>query len=62
MGPLAREVLAQVTENDLENENFPFGMCLNIGIKEELAPDVPEVFGFASNLCRRIGLGTAFAS
>ena len=32
-GPLARLVLAQVTESNLDNENFPFGMCRSIEIK-----------------------------
>jgi len=55
MGPLAREVLAQVTENDLENENFPFGMCRNIEIKEELAPDVPTVLALRVTYVGELG-------
>ena len=55
MGPLAREVLAQVTENDLENENFPFGTCRNIEIKEELAPDVPAVLALRVTYVGELG-------
>ena len=32
MGPLAREVLSEITESDLDNENFPFGTCRTIEI------------------------------
>jgi len=55
MGPLAREVLSQVTENDLENENFPFGMCRNIEIKEELAPDVPAILALRVTYVGELG-------
>ncbi len=55
MGPLAREVLALVTENDLENENFPFGTCRNIEIKEELAPDVPAVLALRVTYVGELG-------
>ena len=55
MGPLAREVLAQVTENDLENENFPFGTCRYIEIKKELAPDVPSVLALRVTYVGELG-------
>ena len=55
MGPLAREVLAQVTENDLENDNFPFGTCQNIVIKEELAPEVPAVLALRVTYVGELG-------
>ena len=34
MGPLARDVLSQVTEMDLGNESFPFGTCCSIKIQD----------------------------
>ena len=47
--------MAQVTENDLENGNFPFGTCRNIEIKEELAPDVPAVLALRVTYVGELG-------
>ena len=55
MGPLAREVLAQVTENDLENDNFPFGTCQNIVIKEELSLEVPNILALRVTYVGELG-------
>ena len=55
MGPLAREVLAQVTENDLENDNFPFGTCQNIVIKEELLLEVPNILALRVTYVGELG-------
>ena len=55
MGPLAREVLAQVTENDLENDNFLFGTCQNIVIKEELSLEVPNILALRVTYVGELG-------
>ena len=55
MGPLAREVLAQVTENDLENDNFPFGTCQNIVIKEELSLEVSNILALRVTYVGELG-------
>ena len=55
MGPLAREVLSLVTESDLENENFPFGTCRTIEIKEQFAPDVPAVLALRVTYVGELG-------
>ena len=55
MGPLAREVLAQVTENDLENDNFPFGTCQNIVIKEELSKEITNILALRVTYVGELG-------
>ena len=55
MGPLARGVLAQVTENDLENDNFPFGTCQNIVIKEELPLEVTNILALRVTYVGELG-------
>ncbi len=55
MGPLAREVLSQVSENDLDNENFPFGTCRTLDIKEEYSADVPVVLALRVTYVGELG-------
>jgi len=55
MGPLAREVLAQVTENDLKNDNFPFGTCQNIVIKEELSKEITNILALRVTYVGELG-------
>ena len=55
MGPLSREVLMQVTENDLANDNFPFGSCRPIELKGQFATDVSAVLALRITYMGELG-------
>ena len=55
MGPLSRKVLMQVTENDLSNDNFPFGSCRPIALKRQFAPDISNVLALRVTFMGELG-------
>jgi len=55
MGPLAREVLAKITTDDLENESFPFGTCHTIDINDEFSTNVPNVLALRVTYVGELG-------
>ena len=55
MGPLAREVLSRVSEDDLDNDSFPFGACRTIGINEKFAADIPSVLALRLTYVGELG-------
>jgi 4-methylaminobutanoate oxidase (formaldehyde-forming) len=55
MGPLAREVLSRVSEDDLDNDSFPFGACRTIEIKDKFAEDIPTVLALRVTYVGELG-------
>ena len=55
MGPLSRKVLMQVTENDLSNDNFPFGSCRPIELNRQFAPDISNVLALRVTFMGELG-------
>ena len=55
MGPLARDVLSKVSKEDLESDNFPFGTCQEIEIKEEFSAEVPTVLALRVTYVGELG-------
>ena len=55
MGPLAREVLGQVTESNLGNDHFHFGTCHTIEIKTQSAANTLSVLALRVTYVGELG-------